>query len=53
MFDLSKDVNKELGIDNANVKVFPVNGYGNPDIPSHELVVQKLIESAQIKKNHK
>ena len=28
-------------------------GYGNPDIPSHELVVQKLIESAQIKKNHK
>ena len=25
-------------------------GYGNPDIPSHELVVQKLIESAQIKK---
>ena len=26
-------------------------GYGNPDIPSHELVVQKLIESAQIKKN--
>jgi len=32
MFDLSKDVNKELGIDNANVKVFPVNGYGNPDL---------------------
>jgi len=32
MFDLSKDVNKELGIDNANVKVFPVSGYGNPDI---------------------
>ena len=28
-------------------------GYGNPDIPSHELVVEKLIESAQIKKNHK
>ncbi len=27
-------------------------GYGNPDIPSHELVVEKLIESAQIKKNH-
>ena len=28
-------------------------GYGNPDIPSHELVVEKLIESARIKKNHK
>ena len=28
-------------------------GYGNPDIPSHDLVVEKLIESAQIKKNHK
>ena len=32
MFDLSKDINKERGIDNANVKVFPVNGYGNPDL---------------------
>ena len=32
MFDLSKDINEERGIDNANVKVFPVSGYGNPDI---------------------
>ena len=32
MFDLSKDVNEELGIDNADVKVFPVSGYGNPDL---------------------
>ena len=32
MFDLSSDINKELGIDNANVKVFPVSGYGNPEI---------------------
>ena len=32
MFDLSEDINKERGIDNANVKVFPVNGYGNPDL---------------------
>ena len=32
MFDLSEDINKEQGIDNANVKVFPVSGYGNPDI---------------------
>ncbi|MDA2969988.1 MAG: aminotransferase class I/II-fold pyridoxal phosphate-dependent enzyme [Actinomycetota bacterium] len=28
-------------------------GYGNPDLPSHPLVVEKLIEAAQIKKNHK
>ena len=28
-------------------------GYGNPDIPTHSLVVDKLIESAQNKKNHK
>ena len=32
MFDLSADINKELGIDNANVKVYPVDGYGNPEI---------------------
>ena len=32
MFDLSKDINEERGIDNKNVKVFPVSGYGNPDI---------------------
>ena len=28
-------------------------GYGNPDIPTHPQVVDKLIESAQNKKNHK
>ena len=28
-------------------------GYGNPDIPTHTKVVDKLIESAQNKKNHK
>ena len=33
MFDLSKDINEERGIaDIKNVKVFPVSGYGNPDI---------------------
>ena len=31
-FDLSKQINEERGIDNANVKVFPVNGYGSPEI---------------------
>src|SRR5210317_456865 len=28
-------------------------GYGNPDIPTHTKIVDKLIESAQNKKNHK
>ena len=28
-------------------------GYGNPDIPTHPTVVDKLIESAKNKKNHK
>ena len=30
--DLSKEVNKEVGIDDANVKVIPNNGYGNAKI---------------------
>ena len=32
VFDLSEDVNKEKGIDNAYVKIYPINGYGNPDL---------------------
>jgi len=28
-------------------------GYGNPDIPPHPLVIEKLIESSQLAKNHK
>ena len=28
-------------------------GYGNPDIPTHSKVVDKLVEAAQNKKNHK
>ena len=32
VFDLSQDINNERGIDNASVKVFPVSGYGNPDL---------------------
>ena len=32
MFDLSKDINEERGIDKKNVKSISVSGYGNPDI---------------------
>lgn len=28
-------------------------GYGNPDIPSHPLVVEKLIEASRLTKNHR
>ena len=28
-------------------------GYGNPDLPTHDKVVHKLIETAKLKKNHK
>ncbi len=28
-------------------------GYGNPDVPSHPLVVEKLIEASRLTKNHR
>jgi len=40
-FDLSKQINEERGIDNANVKVFPVNGYGSPEILRHMINQEK------------
>lgn len=31
-FDLSQDINKEIGITDADVKLFAVSGYGTPDV---------------------
>jgi len=31
-FDVSDSVNKEAGIDNANVRIIPQSGYGNPQL---------------------
>ena len=31
-FDLSQDINKEAGIEDSNVKLFAVSGYGTPDV---------------------
>ena len=31
-FDISADVNKQSKIDDSSVMLYPVNGYGNPDI---------------------
>ncbi len=32
IFDISRDVNIEAGIDNASVKIYACSGYGNPQI---------------------
>jgi len=31
-FDLSESINEEMGIDNANVRIIPMDGYGNQDL---------------------
>ena len=41
IFDLSQDVNKARGIDDAFLHVYPYNGYGDPE------VVRLLIERHQ------
>jgi len=30
IFDISEDIQKETGVEDASVKVYPVSGYGNP-----------------------
>lgn len=42
IFDLSADVNKQMGIDDACVFVYPFDGYGNPE------VVRGLVEKHEI-----
>jgi hypothetical protein len=32
ILDLSEDINKQVGIDDANVIIYPYNGYGDPDL---------------------
>ena len=32
VFDLSDEVNKEKGIDNGYVKIYPINGYGHTEL---------------------
>ena len=41
IFDISDDVNKERGIKDANVKVQPISGYGNPNLLRGILSVEK------------
>jgi len=39
-FDVSNDINTELGIDNANVLIYPVDDYGGPEI-TRQLILQE------------
>jgi len=32
ILDLSQEINKEVGIDDASVLIYPYNGYGDPDL---------------------
>ena len=41
VFDLSDDVNREVGIDNASVKIFAHTGYGNPEVLREVLTTEK------------
>ncbi len=41
ILDISDEVNKQLGIDNANIKIYPNNGYGNPDLVNYLIKVEK------------
>ena len=37
--DLSQDISQQTGVEDASVKLYPINGYGNPDI------VRQLIQA--------
>ena len=41
VFDLSADTNKVSGLDDASVKLYPVDGYGNPDLLREIIKVEK------------
>ena len=41
VFDISGDVQKETGVADASVKIYPVDGYGNPDILKHLIKTEK------------
>lgn len=41
VFDLSEDVRKNTGVEDASVKIFANSGYGNPDILREIMAVEK------------
>jgi len=42
LFDLSDEVNKEIGISDSEVKIIPFNGYGNQDLLRQILTREKI-----------
>ena len=40
-FDLSEDVRKETGVNDAYVTVYPSDGYGNPDLLRQIIAIEK------------
>ncbi len=41
IFDISADINKEAGIEDSYVKLFPVDGYGSPQILRRIIEIEK------------
>jgi len=41
VIDMNQSVREETGIDDANLKVYPVNGYGNPELLRQLLTLEK------------
>lgn len=41
IFDVSADINKEAGIEDASVKLYPVNEYGSPQILREVMKLEK------------
>jgi glycosyltransferase involved in cell wall biosynthesis len=41
IMDLSEDVARQTGVKNASVKIYPFDGYGNPDVIRQLLMIEK------------
>ena len=41
VIDISQDVRKETGIEDAHVKIYPFNGYGNPQVLQEIMSIEK------------
>ena len=41
IFDISEDVKKETGVNDAYVKIYPIDGYGNPPLLKEIMQIEK------------
>ena len=44
IFDISEDIQKETGVEDASVKVYPVSGYGNPQQLREIMEIRALLK---------